>query len=260
METGKRLSNGALLNVDKPAGPTSYDVIRILKPILTERKIGHCGTLDPLAEGVLLVVLGEATKLSEAVMNLPKIYWCCLRLGKRTDTGDLQGKVIQEYKESLTITQHQMESTISNFIGEIEQKSPLYSALKYRGKRLCDLARQGIMVNPPVRRVHIERIDLLNFSPPIVQLRVFCSRGTYIRSLAEALGEQLGCGAVVEAMAREAIGPFTREGSHSLQKLRQQSPETIRNFLLTLPQVIPLLGNNSSAGIKSGGKGKVNIG
>jgi tRNA pseudouridine55 synthase len=201
-----------LLNIHKEPGITSFRATSLVKKTLGVKKAGHCGTLDPAAEGVLLVLFGAATKLQDGLMSLPKTYRARVLLGRTTDTGDAQGKTktISDVPGGLP---GRMETVLSKFRGEIEQVPPMYSALKYGGRKLYELARQGLEVERAKRKVTIYSLDLLSIEGPVIELRAKCSRGTYIRTLAEDIGAELGCGGMLEYLCRESVGPFTVEAA-----------------------------------------------
>lgn len=196
------------LIVDKPSGMTSHDVVVIIRKKFQFRRIGHAGTLDPLATGVLVVLLGQATKLFEKFSSFDKAYNATLMLGTTTDTADIQGKVLSQapYHE---ITQAKVEKVFSQFIGEIEQIPPMVSAVKVNGKRLYRLARKGIEVKREPRKIKISSLQLVDFSLPEVKFSLECSKGTYVRKLAEDVGAQLGCGGCISQIRRTRVGHFT---------------------------------------------------
>lgn len=211
-------SEGAILNVYKPAGITSFDVIRILRRKLGLKKIGHGGTLDPIAEGVLIILAGKATKKSDDLIGLPKSYRAGLLLGVETDSYDISGKVVKE-TEAGGILPEEIEKVIAGFRGEIEQVPPMFSALKVKGKKLYELARKGIEIERQPRKVSIDRLDILEYSNPRLQIDVDCSKGTYIRSLAHDIGRELGCGACMESLIRTRVGDYRVEDSLRLDDI-----------------------------------------
>lgn len=199
-----------LLLIDKPAGLTSHDVVRQIRRVFKTRKVGHAGTLDPLATGVLPVALGEGTKLLQFLLAEDKSYRVTMRLGITTDTLDAEGKVLTQAEVPVNISQT-LAQAMKSFVGEIEQVPPMYSALKRDGVPLYKLARAGKVVERPVRRVKIERLDLLDVQLPDLTLEVDCTKGTYIRTLCADLGEALGCGAHITALRRLRSGQFPIE-------------------------------------------------
>ena len=198
------------LNVNKPLGLTSHDVVAQARRRLGVKKVGHAGTLDPMATGVLILCLGNATRLSEYVMDTTKSYRAWLRLGIVTDTYDSEGQVIAE-QDSSHIQRGDVERLLPRFTGVIEQIPPMYSAIKQQGRKLYELAREGQTVEREARQVTIHTIELVEWTPPLVVLDVQCSAGTYIRSLAYDLGQALGVGASLAGLERTASGSFTIE-------------------------------------------------
>ncbi|NLX09825.1 MAG: tRNA pseudouridine(55) synthase TruB [Chloroflexi bacterium] len=198
-----------LLNLDKPAGPTSHDIVADVRRGARIRKVGHAGTLDPLATGVLVLCLGPATRLAEFVMNSPKVYIARVRFGVETDTYDAEGQIVAE--NPAPVSREAVAAALDSFRGAIEQVPPMYSAVQQGGQRLYDLAREGIEVEREPRRVTIETLELGEWEPPFAMLRVVCSPGTYIRSLAHDLGRAVGVGAHLAALQRAASGQFTVE-------------------------------------------------
>ena len=196
--------------MDKPAGISSNDVVQQAKRLFGAQKVGHTGSLDPLATGVLPLCFGEATKFSQYLLGADKKYWAQVRLGITTETGDADGEVIAQADAS-SVTPAQAVAALETFVGEIEQIPSMYSALKHQGQPLYRLARKGIEVERAPRQVSIYSAELLQFSEASIELRVHCSKGTYIRSLAEDLGAALGCGGHVSALRRLAAGPY-KEG------------------------------------------------
>lgn len=215
-----------ILNLNKPPGPTSHDVVDRVRRILRERRVGHAGTLDPMASGVLVVGVGKATRVLEYLQDLPKVYRAALRLGVETDTQDLTGAVVRE-ADAAGVTEADVGAALESFRGEILQVPPMYSAVKRGGFKLYDLARRGETVDREPRRVTLYRLELLRFLPgrhPEVELRVECSAGTYIRTLGHDLGRALGVGAALSVLVREAVGPFRLEDSIPLEALRPDTP------------------------------------
>lgn len=196
-----------LLNVDKPGGMTSHDVVNRIRRLTGIRRVGHAGTLDPLATGVLLLCLGRSTRLIEYLVGHDKVYEVTVRLGQATNTYDAEGEVVAE-RPFTHLTSSQIEQALVQFRGPIQQKPPLYSAIKKDGQPLYKLARAGVDVEVPAREVTIHDLQILAVNLPEVRLRVACSSGTYIRSLAHDLGEVLGCGGHVTALRRTSVGDF----------------------------------------------------
>lgn len=196
-----------VLNLYKPAGVTSRDVVNIVQRLVRPNKVGHAGTLDPMATGVLLVCVGPATRLVSILQQAPKTYLAEFRFGQRSDTDDASGE-ITETPDVVPATQDRVAALIPGFCGVIEQTPPAYSAVKVDGRRAYALARQGAEVALQPRPVRIDSIDITHFDWPNLSLRIQCGSGTYIRSIARDLGEQLGCGGLMTALERTQIGSF----------------------------------------------------
>ncbi len=192
--------------LDKPAGVTSFDMVAQARRVLKVRKIGHLGTLDPLATGVLVLAVGEGTKLIEYLMGADKEYEATLEFGKTSDTYDSEGQIVET--DVPLPTRAQLEQALEQFRGEIEQIPPAFSALKINGQRAYDLARKGEKVELKSRQVRIDKLTLENLDGPIAQLTIACSSGTYIRSIVHDLGQVLGCGAIMTALRRTHVGEF----------------------------------------------------
>lgn len=206
-----------IINVYKEAGFTSFDVVAKLRGILKQKKIGHTGTLDPDAEGVLPVCIGKATKVCEYLTEKDKVYEAVLHLGITTDTQDMSGKVLREQIPNLT--EERLLEIIQSFTGKQMQVPPMYSALKVNGQKLCDLARKGIEVERKAREIEIFSIDVLHIRMPLVTLRVHCSKGTYIRTLCQDIGEAAGCGGCMERLLRTKTAGFSIESACRLQEI-----------------------------------------
>ena len=216
--------NGIVI-VDKPADWTSQDVVSKLRGVFHTRRIGHGGTLDPMATGVLPVFVGRATRAVEFFEHAEKTYEAVLRLGIATDTEDITGNILQ--KQEVCVTQQQFLDTLSRFRGEIQQIPPMYSALKINGQKLCDLARKGKEVERKPRTITISRLDCLSFDGLTAKLSVTCSKGTYIRTLCKDIGEALGCGGCMENLRRTAAGAYAIDKAIPLAALVEDScPET----------------------------------
>lgn len=211
-----------VINIYKERGYTSHDVVAKLRGILKQKKIGHTGTLDPDAEGVLPVCLGKATKLCDLLTDKDKTYETVLLLGQSTDTQDVTGAVTASAEVS--VTEEQVQKAIERFIGPYEQIPPMYSALKVNGQKLCDLARAGKEVERKARAVTIYEIQILKMQLPRVWMSVFCSKGTYIRTLCHDIGEMLGCHGCMETLLRTKAGPFLVKDS-----IRLSQVETFRD-------------------------------
>ena len=236
----KRDIDGLLL-LDKPMGMTSNKALQVVKRSFRARKAGHTGSLDPLATGLLPICLGEYTKFSQYLLTADKQYQVVIRLGVRTDSGDLQGKEISR-KSIEHVNERLLVEALAEFAAGYWQVPPMYSAIKQNGKALYKLARQGIEVERKARWASFSHIKCLDFYKGIVSLDVCCNKGTYIRSLADDLGEKLGCGAHVTVLRRTAVGEFTAENMLSLAGLKSRATEydasKLDQFLLPLGNVL----------------------
>ncbi|MFC1993838.1 tRNA pseudouridine(55) synthase TruB [Chloroflexota bacterium] len=196
-----------ILNINKPKGKTSFEIVSLVRRLSGERKVGHAGTLDPDATGVLLVCLGQGTRVVEFLTKAKKCYLAKLQLGISTDTYDASGRVTHKGEFS-QLTKEHVEKALSAFTGFIDQIPPMYSAVKYHGKPLYRLARAGIEVPRKARSVEVSRLEIIDWQPPLFTLEGECSKGTYIRSLAHDLGQKLGCGAHLKDLVRLKSGSF----------------------------------------------------
>lgn len=210
-----------VINVYKEAGYTSHDVVAKLRGILKQKKIGHTGTLDPDAVGVLPVCLGKATKLCDMLAGEKKTYEAVMRLGITTDTQDMSGMVVR--KKEPSVTDKEVRECIASFLGEQMQVPPMYSALKVNGKKLYELAREGKTVERKARPVHFYRIEILDMELPVIRFTVTCSKGTYIRTLCHDIGEKLGCGGCMESLMRTRVGRFKLESSYKLSQIEERT-------------------------------------
>jgi tRNA pseudouridine55 synthase len=209
-----------IINVYKERGFTSFDVVAKLRGILHEKKIGHTGTLDPEATGVLPVCIGSATKVCELLTDKDKVYEAVLHLGVATDTQDATGTVLREQEHAASqLSEEEVRRAIESFVGGYEQIPPMYSALKVGGKKLCDLAREGIEVERKARLVTIYSIAITRMELPLVWMRVHCSKGTYIRTLCDDIGQKLGVGGCMDALERTRVSVFSREDAHTLGEI-----------------------------------------
>lgn len=213
-----------LLIVNKKKGPTSFNVIRKLRNILNYKRIGHTGTLDPFASGVLVCCLGKGTKIVQFITFWEKEYIAKIKLGEQTDTYDSQGKVVKK-NEGFVLEENKIKNVIDSFRGEIWQTPPLYSAIKYKGKKLYQFAREGKEVKIKRRKVKIENIETLKIKLPFVWIKVRCSKGTYIRSLGFDIGKKLGCGAYLFSLCRTKVGPFELKDSFTLDLIKKIKDE-----------------------------------
>lgn len=214
--------------VDKPSGWTSQDVVSKLRGVFKTRRIGHGGTLDPMATGVLPVFVGRATRAVEFFEHAEKTYEATLRLGISTDTEDITGDVLEE--KPVNVTEEQFLETLNRFRGEIFQIPPMYSAIKINGQKLCDLARKGREVERKPRPVTIYALDCLSFEEQTAKLRVHCSKGTYIRTLCKDIGEALGCGGCMESLRRVTAGEYVISQAVTMETLVNAEDPSI--FLL----------------------------
>jgi tRNA pseudouridine55 synthase len=210
-----------ILNVNKSLGLSSFDVVRKIKKIAHTKKVGHTGTLDPAATGVLPICIGGATKFADYIMKADKVYRATLRLGIVTDTYDKEGEVLRS--SVVTAGEEEIISTIMSFTGRIKQVPPMYSALKVNGQRLYSLARKGIEIERVPRDIEIFSIDILKMDLPYVVFDVKCSKGTYIRSLCYDIGEKLGCGGAMWGLIRTSSGFFDIEHSVRLEDLNEEN-------------------------------------
>ena len=228
-----------IINVRKEKGFTSHDVVAKLRGITRQKKIGHTGTLDPDATGVLPVCFGKATKLCDMLTEKEKAYEAVLLLGKTTDTQDISGEVKKE-RSVEGITQDQVRETILSFVGEYDQIPPMYSALKVNGKKLYELAREGVEIERKPRKIQIHRIEIREINLPEVRFEVWCSKGTYIRTLCNDIGEKLGCGGCMSSLIRTKSGIFTLEESKSLDEIETCVREgRIEEILVPIDAMFP---------------------
>jgi tRNA pseudouridine55 synthase len=227
--------DGALL-LDKPVGPSSNGVLQEAKRLLGARKAGHGGTLDPLASGLLLLLFGEATKLAGLLLDQDKEYLATVKLGETTATGDAEGEILE--RREVPVDRPDLDAVLERFRGEIDQLPPMHSALKRDGVPLYKLARQGKAVERASRRIRILELEVASFEPPRLNLRVRCSKGTYIRTLAEDIGAALGTGAHLSGLRRTASGRFRIEDAVSLEALRELPPAARSDLVLPLTALV----------------------
>jgi tRNA pseudouridine55 synthase len=228
--------NGILI-VDKPGGMTSHDVVDSIRRIIRDRRVGHAGTLDPHATGILIMLLGRATKVSRFMMGLEKEYVFTMELGLETDTLDRWGKTVGTGSAD-GVSRSDILEAASQFVGEFEQAAPSVSALKHKGVRLYELARRGEPVPVKTRPVRVSTFEVIEVDHPLVTVRTVCSSGTYVRSLARDMGRLLGCGASVSSLRRLRVGDFGIEVSVRLEDLEHASggPEGVREVLLSIEE------------------------
>lgn len=230
------MRNG-ILNIYKEKGYTSHDVVAKLRGIVKQRKIGHTGTLDPQAEGVLPVCLGMATRLCDFLTEQRKTYETILLLGKATDTQDLEGTTLS-VQETGFLTEAHVRACVEGYVGDYEQLPPMYSALKVNGKKLYELARAGVEVERKRRKVKIHAIQIQKMALPRVQMEVCCSKGTYIRTLCHDIGESLGCGGCMESLLRTQVGRFWVKDSVRLAEIEElEKAGRLEEILLPVDQI-----------------------
>lgn len=215
-----------IINVYKEKGFTSFDVVAKMRGMFHQKKIGHTGTLDPDAEGVLPVCLGKATKVCDLLTDKDKEYKAVLLLGQETDTQDISGEVLN--KSEVTVSEEEVREAVLSFAGAYEQVPPMYSALKVNGQKLCDLARKGVTVERKARPVTIHNIEIVSINLPEVEMIVSCSKGTYIRTLCDDIGKKLGCYGCMKSLLRTRVDMFTLDKAYTLSQLQQ--------FIDTYPQ------------------------
>ena len=225
-----------VLVLNKPKGPTSAGCLNTIKKHFGQRRIGHAGTLDPMAQGVLVVLLGQATKIAPHVVSGAKTYRGELRLGLETDTFDIEGRITAEHPWE-QVTDEQVREEFLGCTGLERQEVPPFAAAKHKGTPLYALARAGKPTPTKTKPVHIDRAEVLDMDLPLVRFRVVCSQGTYIRSLAHSLGKRLGCGAVLTELVRESSRPFDIAQAHDLERLLAE-PEAFPGRVLSLRQAL----------------------
>ncbi len=238
-----------VLNINKPEDFTSHDVVAVLRGILKTRRIGHCGTLDPMATGVLPVCVGRATKASEFIMGYDKEYLATFRLGEVSDTYDITGNV--QKTDAQLPKKAEVFEAIRSFVGDIKQLAPMYSAIKVNGQKLYALARKGVEVQRVPREVVIRSIDVVEFDEARGEytIKVVCSKGTYIRSLCHDIGEALGCGAVMSKLVRTRTGNFTIDDALSFDDVKCGNPQ---RGVYTLSQIFDYLPRITLSGKDAG--------
>ncbi|MCE5195019.1 MAG: tRNA pseudouridine(55) synthase TruB [Nitrospiraceae bacterium] len=214
--------NNLVININKPKGITSQQTVTKVKKILSVKKAGHAGTLDPLATGVLLVCVNEATKISKLLTDANKEYTAVMKLGERTDTFDAEGKIIKKV-DNFSIGEKMIIEVLRKFTGTIEQVPPMYSAVKMNGEPIYKLARKGIEIERIPRQVTIYSLDIIKYEPPFLKIKVLCSKGTYIRTLCDDIGNILGVGAHIVELTRTRSGDFNIENTVELNQLSDHS-------------------------------------
>lgn len=215
-----------LILVNKPVGITSFKLVHIIKKKLNVKKVGHCGTLDPLASGLMIVLVGKYTKLQDKFMKQDKVYHATIKLGLKTDSGDLDGKIISQSDFS-HVTKELIGQVCKSFIGKIKQIPPMYSALKVNGQKLYNLARKGITVERKPREITIHSIDLTDYQKDNFSIRVKCSSGTYIRTLAEDIGTKLNTDTVLINLIREKIGNYKLLDAFNIDDIKENNSDCL---------------------------------
>ncbi len=231
--------NGIII-VNKEKDFTSHDVVAKLRGILKQKKIGHTGTLDPQAQGVLSVCLGNATKLCDVLTDKKKEYVATLLLGVTTDTEDMTGTVLTQ--SEVTATEEEVREAVASFVGKSMQVPPMYSALKVNGKKLYELAREGKVVEREARPIEVYEMEILSMDLPRVELRVFCSKGTYIRTLCADIGAKLGCGGAMESLLRTRVEDFYLKQAHTLAEIEEiRDREALDTIVIPVDEVFGYL-------------------
>ncbi|MBU0549480.1 MAG: tRNA pseudouridine(55) synthase TruB [Candidatus Omnitrophica bacterium] len=220
-----------ILVVNKPEGMTSHDVVDFVRKRLKTRRVGHTGTLDPIATGVLLILIGRCTKLFDHFSGYDKTYSATLTLGRRTTSGDREGETIQT-KDFAHVTRKKLEDVMRFYLGKVFQVPPMVSAIKHKGKRLYSLARSGIQVSRRPRPIEIKELELLEFNLPDIRFFIRCSKGTYVRQLAEDIAKDLDCVGHISQINRQSIGPFDIKQAVPLLKINESNlrPYPLQNF------------------------------
>ena len=221
-----------ILAVDKPQGMTSHDIVAFIRKHFGFKKVGHAGTLDPIATGLLVILIGRYTRSSNLFINDDKEYVATLVLGARSDTGDAWGKVIPSGKE-IIFTNDRIEGTFKRFLGEIYQTPPAYSAIKYKGRKLYELARKNISVEIKPRKIHIKELEIMKLALPEITFRVRCSKGTYVRQLCADIGDSLGCGGYMSGLRRTRSGKFSLDEALSMEELKKIEAVALERKLVT---------------------------
>jgi len=220
-----------ILIVNKPAGLTSHDVVDFVRRHFKIKKVGHAGTLDPVATGVLVILLGKATKLSSQLVKDDKEYIATLRLGVVTDSGDSMGKVVST-TDKVDVKRENAEEAFKRFCGPIKQTPPMVSALRHKGKRLYELARRGLEVPRQPRNIYIHKLEITRFNPPDIDFHLVASKGTYVRTLCTDIGQMLGCGGHAIKMHRIRSGAFSIKDSLTLERLSGMSREDLKKIVI----------------------------
>ncbi len=256
MRLKRKITVTGILNVYKPKGITSHNVVSFVRKQLNMKRIGHTGTLDPAATGVLPVLLGNATKLSDLIMADEKKYTARVVLGIVTDTDDTTGEVVE--KREVSVTEEQLLDVVNNFVGEIEQIPPMYSAIKVEGQKLYQLARKGVEIERKPRKITVYNINVYDFDGTSFMMDVHCGKGTYIRSLCRDIGEALGCGATMDTLERTMSGIFTKENAYTFEQIEQAVKTGIVNEMIMHPETV--LGDFVKIDVNEENKAKIRNG
>jgi len=227
-----------ILLVDKPQGITSHDVVSKLRRIFHIKKIGHAGTLDPMATGLLIMLVGKATKVSQYLMSMEKEYTGTVHLGQITDSQDADGEIIEE-RPVPELSEDDVLAQMKGFLGDQYQTPPMFSAKKINGQKLYKLARKGQTVEREPRFIHVAKFDMTAFEMPHISFLVGCSKGTYVRTIAHDLGEEFGCGGHLCVLRRTGVGSFRIENADTIEELEKMSPSRLRRRLLSVQQYVP---------------------
>lgn len=228
-----------ILLIDKDAGCTSHDVVNKVRRILKIRSVGHAGTLDPLATGLLVILVGRATKVSQYLMSLDKVYDGEMKLGVETNSQDSEGEVVSELPVPESVNEAYMREQMASFLGDQYQTPPMFSAKKLNGIPLYKLARQGQEVQREPRFINISKFELLEWNKPAAKFRLACSKGTYVRTVCHDLGKKIGCGAHMSQLRRISSDKFNVENAITVEKLSQLSPSAIKKILIPVASAVP---------------------
>ena len=227
-----------ILLVDKPSGITSHDVVDRVRRLFRMKRVGHAGTLDPMATGLMLILVGKATKVSQYLMSMDKEYTGTLKLGEETDSQDADGEVLAS-KEVPELSEEEIQSALKDYLGDQYQTPPMFSAKKVNGQPLYKLARKGKTIPREPRVIHVSRYEMTAFNSPEVSFLVACSKGAYVRTLAHDLGQKFGCGAHLNVLRRTAVGQFRIEKADTLEVLKEASSTALRGKLVPVVQAVP---------------------
>lgn len=245
-----------IINVYKPKGITSHNVVSFVRRQLNMKRVGHTGTLDPLATGVLPVLVGNATKLSDLIMADEKKYTARVVLGITTDTEDTTGEIVE--KKEVSVTEEQLLKAVQEFVGEIEQIPPMYSAIKVEGQKLYQLARKGVEIERKPRKITVYSIEVYDFNGKSFMMDVHCGKGTYIRSLCRDIGKKLGCGATMDSLERTMSGTFTKENSYTFEQIEEAVKNGAIDEIIMQPDSV--LGEFVKVDINNENKAKIRNG